>query len=148
MNEIKKYVKKPIVIEAVKFTGFNFDEIEVFVGGDAENRGSNLIVATLEGPLVASPGDWIIKGVRGEFYPCKPDVFEKTYCPHSTEKSGVEKALEEKAEREEELFNALKTVEYSNRYNGIPCCFVCDEFEPQHKPDCIIGNALGKKEEF
>jgi len=72
--------KKPVVIEAIQFNG-NFDEIEKFVGGDAEFRGSELIVATLEGPLHASPLDWIIKGVKGEFYPCKPDIFTATYEP-------------------------------------------------------------------
>lgn len=75
-----KYRKKPVVIEAVQFTG-NFDEIETFVGDDAEFRNGELVVATLEGPLRASPNDWIIKGVQGEFYPCKPDIFAATYEP-------------------------------------------------------------------
>ena len=70
--------KKPVVIEAVQFTG-NFDEIEKFVGGDAEFRNGELIVATLEGAMHASPNDFIIKGVHGEFYPCKPDIFKETY---------------------------------------------------------------------
>ena len=73
-----KYRKKPVVIEAVQFIG-NFDEIEKFVGGDAEFRDGKLLVATLEGPLWASNFDYIIKGVKGEFYPCKPDIFEETY---------------------------------------------------------------------
>ena len=75
-----KFRKKPVVIDAVQFTG-NFDEIEAFVGGDAELRDGELIVATLEGPLRAAPNDWIIKGVKGEFYPCKPDIFAATYDP-------------------------------------------------------------------
>lgn len=75
-----KFRKKPVVIDAVQFTG-NFDEIEQFVGGDAEFRDGELIVATLEGPLRASRNDWIIKGVKGEFYPCKPDIFAATYEP-------------------------------------------------------------------
>lgn len=70
--------KKPVVIEAIQFTG-DFDEIERFVGGDAELRDGELIVATLEGPLRAAPDDWIIKGVKGEFYPCKPEIFAETY---------------------------------------------------------------------
>jgi hypothetical protein len=74
----RKFRKKPVVIEALQFTG-NFDEIEAFVGGDAELRDGELIVATLEGPLRASDHDWIIKGVKGEFYPCKPDIFAATY---------------------------------------------------------------------
>jgi len=75
-----KYRKKPVEIEAIQFNG-NFDEIEEFVGGDAEFRDGTLLVATLEGALTASPMDWIIKGVKGEFYPCKPDIFEQTYDP-------------------------------------------------------------------
>lgn len=75
---IGKYRKKPVVIEALQFTG-NFDEIEEFVGGDADYKNDELIVATLEGPLRASRNDWIIKGVKGEFYPCKPDIFDATY---------------------------------------------------------------------
>lgn len=73
-----KYRKKPVVIEAIQWQG-NFDEIEKFVGGDAESRNGELIIATLEGPLHASHNDWIIKGVKGEFYPCKPDIFKATY---------------------------------------------------------------------
>ena len=78
-----RFRKKPVEIDAVLYTGPNFDEIEEFVGGDAEFRNGELTVATLEGPLHASPGDWIIKGVKGEFYPCKPDIFEATYEPVS-----------------------------------------------------------------
>jgi len=70
--------KKPVVIEAIQFEG-NFDEIEQFCGGDAEWRGNELVVATLEGPLRASNKDWIIKGIKGEFYPCKPEIFDATY---------------------------------------------------------------------
>ena len=73
-----KFRKKPVVIEAVQFNG-NFDEIEKFCGGDAEFREGELVVATLEGALHASNNDWIIKGIKGEFYPCKPDIFEATY---------------------------------------------------------------------
>ena len=75
-----KYREKSVVIEAVQFRG-NFDEIEAFVGGDAEFRDGKLLVATLEGPLYTSPMDYIIKGVKGEFYPCKPDIFGATYEP-------------------------------------------------------------------
>lgn len=77
----KRFRKKPVVIEALQFTAGNFDAIEEFVGGDAEFRDGELVIATLEGPLRAAPNDWIIKGVKGEFYPCKPDIFEQTYEP-------------------------------------------------------------------
>ena len=72
--------KKPIVIEAIQFRG-NFDELESFVGGDANFTNGELVIATLEGALHASDGDWIIKGVKSEFYPCKPDIFAATYEP-------------------------------------------------------------------
>jgi hypothetical protein len=75
-----RFKKKPLMIEAIQFSG-NFEEIERFVGGDAEFRNGELLIATLEGPLHASPNDWIIKGVTGEFYPCKPDIFAATYEP-------------------------------------------------------------------
>lgn len=76
-----QFRKKPVVIEAIKFTGTrdNWDEIEKFVGGDANFMDGKLVIATLEGPLNASNGDYIIKGIKGEFYPCKPDIFEQTY---------------------------------------------------------------------
>lgn len=84
---MKKFRKKPVVIEAVKFTGANQREVlsfcrpalsETALDG-AEMMKLPVIIPTLEGELTASPGDWIIKGVKGEFYPCKPDIFEATY---------------------------------------------------------------------
>lgn len=75
-----KYRKKPVVIEAVQWTGRNIAEIEAFMSEEiwawADGR---LAVRTLEGLVTARTGDFIIKGVRGEFYPCKPDIFEQTY---------------------------------------------------------------------
>lgn len=75
----KRFRKKIVELEAVQYTGTNFDEIETFAGGDAEFRNGQLLVATREGPLNASVNDWIIKGVKGEFYPCKPDIFQELY---------------------------------------------------------------------
>lgn len=88
-----KYRKKPVVIEAVQYNGSNVCEIEEFVGkrlrqtivddcgyqAGATAPIIGLVIETLEGDMVASPLDYIIKGVKGEFYPCKPDVFEQTY---------------------------------------------------------------------
>ena len=77
----KKYVKKPVVIEAVRWDGSNKVEIQKFMGQylDENTIHHHLIVPTLEGNHIASCGDYIIKGVNGEFYPCKPDIFLKTY---------------------------------------------------------------------
>ena len=82
-----KYRKKPVVIEAIQFIDepTKIEELSRFIDNqdlrvsykDAENP--KLIIETLEGEMQASIGDYIIKGVNGEFYPCKPDIFEKTY---------------------------------------------------------------------
>jgi len=75
-----KFRKKPLVIEAVQFIG-NDAECLAFcpIAKDPVDNKDNLIIPTLEGEMRVSFGDWIIKGVNGEFYPCKPDIFEKTY---------------------------------------------------------------------
>ena len=77
-----KYRKKPVVIEAIRRTGNNEKEIIDFVSNGTYyiNRdGGDAIIRTLEGDMIASVGDYIIKGVNGEFYPCKPNIFHKTY---------------------------------------------------------------------
>ncbi len=80
-----KYRKKPVVIEAVKFTGNNVNEINEFTNnvssiyGNRPNMGDELFIKTLEGEMAANVGDYIIRGVKGEYYPCKPDIFEQTY---------------------------------------------------------------------
>jgi hypothetical protein len=81
-----KYRKKPVVIEAVQFKGRNSADIHEFCGDKVlEPVGEEYLeIVTLEGNMRATPGDFIIKGVNGEFYPCKPDIFEKTYEPVET----------------------------------------------------------------
>ena len=98
-----KFRKKPVVIEAKQYTGENADEIVQWAQGgwdrvtpfSANGNGMwikqkvmpdvsmqcvyFLVIPTMEGDHDASPGDWIIKGVKGEFYPCKPDIFAATY---------------------------------------------------------------------
>ena len=76
---IKKYRKKPVTIEAIQWNGGNLCEIRDFMRSTVVNHGSDLIIPTLEGNMYASLNDYIIKGVNGEFYPCKPDIFAKTY---------------------------------------------------------------------
>lgn len=78
------YRKKPVVIQAVQFTGHNEDEIRTLMGNRSPmltHIPGALIIGTLEGQMRADPGDWIIKGVKSEFYPCKDDVFRATYDP-------------------------------------------------------------------
>ena len=92
---MSKFRKKPVVIEAVQYTNLNHSEINDFVGMKLKQelesetayvagKGApkfSLVIPTLEGDHKAMPGDWIIKGVKGEFYSCKPDIFEATYEP-------------------------------------------------------------------
>lgn len=75
----KKYRKKPIIIEALKWTGDNKKEVENFLTTSYSCDSDSLYINTLEGVMECSKGDYIIKGVAGEFYPCKPDIFEQTY---------------------------------------------------------------------
>lgn len=79
-----KYRKRPVVIDAVQWTGYN--DTEVFRFFEQGNRSvvferavDILLIPTLEGVMTAKYGDWIIRGIQGELYPCKPDVFEQTY---------------------------------------------------------------------
>ena len=77
----RAYRKKPVVVEAVQWTGENHAEMCEFIDPEVFEikPKEGLIIHTLEGDHHASPGDYIIKGVNGEFYPCKPDIFAKTY---------------------------------------------------------------------
>ena len=90
-----KYRKKPVVIEAVQWTGENLAEVLSFTGKSPRfeewfssfdeyathvaSDGNKFKVFTLEGTMVADIGDWIIRGVKGEHYPCKPHIFAETY---------------------------------------------------------------------
>ena len=87
-----KYRKKPVVIDASQLAEENGGLIVGWInaeGGEANlrggpgggSRGGSVLIETLEGVMVATPGDWIIRGVAGEFYPCKPDIFNATYEP-------------------------------------------------------------------
>lgn len=77
-----KYRKKPVVIEAIQYTGENPTEIKEFVGENCRiNKDGFIFIHTLEGDMSVCNGDFVIKGVNGEFYPCKPDIFDKTYEP-------------------------------------------------------------------
>ena len=90
IGEIMKYKKKPVVIEAKQLKSDNAYEIILWAHENLPAGANSIIttaergclkVRTLEGPLFASVGDYVIKGINGEFYPCKPDIFDKTYEP-------------------------------------------------------------------
>lgn len=86
------YRKKPVIIEAEQFTGENIDKIVQFISEEnlvaqefdidiSKEFPTEIQIKTLEGVMTASRYDYIIKGIKGEFYPCKPDIFYKTYDP-------------------------------------------------------------------
>lgn len=77
-----KFRKKPVVIEAVQFRAGEQDHslaADVISGRVRYAEDGKMLIDTLEGVMIASPGDWIIRGVKGELYPCKPDIFAATY---------------------------------------------------------------------
>lgn len=75
-----KYRKKPVIVEAIQYNCDNLIEIFHFCNkAYFEHMSQSLIIDTLEGKMHVDEGDFIIKGVHGEFYPCKPDIFEETY---------------------------------------------------------------------
>lgn len=81
-----KFRKKPVVIDAVQwFPGIKIDGLVDEVGADRDKSGGvwegYAVIRTLEGVMKVSPGDWVITGVKGEKYPCKPDIFKATYEP-------------------------------------------------------------------
>lgn len=92
MTKPQRFRKKPVEITAIRYDGWNSAAVIDFMGGPRQaqakerpvagpGRGISkaLVIHTLEGDMNASVGDWIIRGVQGEFYPCKPDIFAATY---------------------------------------------------------------------
>ena len=76
------YRKKPVVIQAIKYGPYTVPtlELRIFLAdSDAIYTEEGIIIPTLEGDHLAKPGDYIIRGIQGEFYPCKPDIFEASY---------------------------------------------------------------------
>lgn len=90
-----QYRKKPVVIEAIRLplqgeAGQKVADLFDFMGNAEWDLGiDGLRITTLEGVMLASPGDYIIRGVQGELYPCKPDIFAATYEPVEPPRAGV-----------------------------------------------------------
>ena len=90
-NSVKRYKKKPVFVKAMKYTEDNYEEAIAFVGKENcivkvydslepdKAPTVEFFIKTLEGNMLANKGHYIIKGVHGEFYPCKPDIFDKAY---------------------------------------------------------------------
>lgn len=124
-----KWRKKPIVVKAVRWDGNNFcslDEpwrslIAPRYSGAVYQAGPNLCVETLAGKVIASPGDWIIRGAKDELSSCKPDIFEATYEPESSRspdplRREMEEAL--KASRLDELWQMIGRLGWNDTISG------------------------------
>lgn len=116
---MKQYRKKPVIIDAVQFDGLNPTEIKDFVGENCEVEiydnevtppVAHIVIHTLEGDMEVSKGDYVIKGVKGEFYPCKPDIFEQTYEFAETQQEQQEVDLEEEIKRYTKSCEGAKNV--------------------------------------
>lgn len=80
-SRANRFRKRPVVVDAIQWTGENDREVAEFLGLPTDRRYREFSILTLEGQMVVSLWDWIIRGVEGEFYPCKPDVFALTHEP-------------------------------------------------------------------
>lgn len=134
------FTKKPVTIEAVQYTGDNLRVILDFIGKHRKfnewfdswdeyerhvhSDGMKLKIFTLEGVMEAVPGDWIIKGVKGEFYPCKPDIFAATYDTRDDVKEA-----EKRAEYLRGLEDAAKVAE---NFGADQMCVKCDHPRSNH----------------
>jgi len=86
---VARFRKRPVIIEAVLWDGRNIQDVQELEAAEAKPlsgfryipHAGTLDIPTLEGTMTAQPGDWIIKGVAGEMYPCKDDIFDQTYEP-------------------------------------------------------------------
>lgn len=114
-----KYKKKPVVIEAMQFDGSIESAVEIRkwshhqVSSYSEDT-LKLLIPTLEGDMTASPGDYIIRGVKGEYYPCKPDIFDVTY--DKAEEGDFKTRLKDEHNQLEEKFNKLKSFVESGKF--------------------------------
>ncbi len=120
-----KFRKKPIEIEAIQFNK-NFTEIEKFCEGNFDWSEGNFDwsegksdIKTLEGTMRASIGDWIIKGINGEDYPCKPDIFEKTYESADVPESFLDRVIKEKAELTEKISKLKDFIENNPKFDEL-----------------------------
>ena len=125
---MKQYRKKPVIIDAVQFDGLNPTEIKDFVGENCEVEiydnevtppVAHIVIHTLEGDMEVSKGDYVIKGVKGEFYPCKPDIFEQTYESAETQQEQQKVDLE-KVVMIDNLIMNLAAEGYNDGYKTRP----------------------------
>jgi hypothetical protein len=166
MSEVKKYTKKPVTIEAVHLCEPNTpDDVASWCGGKVCGVGAVgekmwIDIETLEGIMRADYGDFIIKGVKGEFYPCKPDVFKKTYTPGmggdelTTLRADLQRVTREREILRTRLENSLKhsidldsklakTEQERDALIELYAEEAIDSIEPEKEIDCPDCNGTG-----
>lgn len=147
-----RYRKRPVVVDAMQWTGLNLEEVKEFVGealtydilDTAWEVGKGrphvfMKIKTLEGDMEVSEKDFIIKGVNGEFYPCKPDIFQKTYMPESTEDKPIGRLIDADvlmADIRNAITEQSRAFDWINLINRQPTVYDVDE---------VIGGLYGLK---
>lgn len=118
---MKNYRKKPIVIQAIQWDGRNTLEVANFMQVNliTKNPLGKAEIETLEGTMNASKNDWIIKGINGEFYPCKPDIFENTYDSVDVTESFLDRVIKEKAELAEKTSKLKDFIENNPKFDEL-----------------------------
>jgi hypothetical protein len=142
--EPRKYRKKPVEVEAIRFDGTNQAAIAAWMGIVNYDPNARLIhIATLEGVMAAQPGDWIIRGVEGEFYPCKPAIFQATYEEVTAPVEWSVAARAELARMRAQVATEIAEAIEDDGFGG-ECCAVyerCAEIARQHAaPSGSPGN--------
>ena len=144
-----RYRKRPVVVDAMQWTGLNLEEVKEFVGealtydilDTAWEVGKGrphvfMKIKTLEGDMEVSEKDFIIKGVNGEFYPCKPDIFQKTYMPESTEDKPIGRLIDaDKLNFSEQHYNKSQTKAILDFVDAQPTAYNPDKVVDQLKKE-------------
>ena len=122
---MKNYRKKPVVIQAIQLENLEVDslmKVQQFVGLGKdifEVKEDGVVIKTLEGDMKASTGDYIIQGVNGEFYPCKPEIFEKTYDLADAPESFLDRVIKEKADLAEKTSKLKDFIDNNPKFDEL-----------------------------
>ena len=112
----QRYARRRVIVDAVRYMGGITEELTAFLDAYQGERNvvfrpGRMIIKTLEGEMTADPGDWIIRGIAGEIYPCKPDIFARIYLPVEEEKKDKDRLRGLKFHIEsQDYFGTLATV--------------------------------------
>lgn len=128
---VSQFRKKPVVVEAMQYNGQldGFEAAYVFMGWNSRGHSfrperdfpRSLIIETLEGELRCNPGDWIIRGVKGEFYPIKPDIFAATYEPAAAPLPSSSEEVSEEGLRGRRSCVALPKLYWTTKHDETTC---------------------------